>query len=85
MEFLPDPIGDRTVKTLDPPPNKPLRESVIYPNKGKICPISSLMYSGAEKDVPDWKFLKDFLVKEGSLTKPQLLKLLKDGIAMFSK
>jgi hypothetical protein len=35
MELLPDPANDRFVPTLDPPPNKPLAEDVLYPYKGE--------------------------------------------------
>ena len=35
MELLPDPANDRFVPTLEPPPNKPLAEDVLYPYKGE--------------------------------------------------
>ena len=40
---------------------------------------------GGERDKPDWKLLKDFLLKEGPIKKEQVVKILKDGIAMLSK
>lgn len=43
MEFLPDPLGDRTVKDLPPPPNKPLKDSVLYPYKGIPFPFLNLI------------------------------------------
>ena len=39
---------------------------------------------GADKDKPDWKAVKDFLLKEGPMKKEQVVKLLRDGIAMMS-
>lgn len=38
MEILKDPCGDRHVKTLPPPPNKPLSDALLYPNKGTALP-----------------------------------------------
>lgn len=35
MELLPDPTKDRFVKTLTPPPHKPLAPSMLYPYSGK--------------------------------------------------
>ena len=34
MELLPDPIRDRFVKTVEPPPNKPLTDALLYPYRG---------------------------------------------------
>jgi serine/threonine-protein phosphatase 2B catalytic subunit len=38
-----------------------------------------------EKSKPDWKLLKDFLLKEGPMRKDQVSKLLRDGIALMGK
>ena len=35
MECLIDPLGDRVVKTVNPPPHKPLSTHLIFPNKDK--------------------------------------------------
>lgn len=61
MELLKDPANDRVVKTLKPPPLKPLDRKVLYPErlKGK----------------PDWKLLRDHLHKEGRLAKDDLIRL----------
>ncbi len=42
MELLPDPTGDRKVPTLDPPPNKPLSDKILYPYKGMPLAYTSL-------------------------------------------
>lgn len=73
MDVLPDPCKDRYVKTLPPPPNKALPENLLFP------------YKGEDKVKPDWKQLKDFLLKEGPMKKEQVVKILKDGIALLSK
>ena len=35
MEPLIDPLGDRVVKTLKPPPHKPLSSHLLFPIKNK--------------------------------------------------
>ena len=72
MELLPDPVNDRFVKSIPPPPNKPLPESLLYPHKGisiSFQPQNPKLSLGADKDKPDWKLLKDFLLREGPFTK----------------
>ena len=34
---------------------------------------------------PDWRLLKEFLMKEGPLKKEQVTRILKDGINLMSK
>ncbi len=73
MDVLPDPYDDRSVKTVECPPNKALPDNILYPYKG----ISLYWYQyansdlavGADKDKPDWRLLKDFMMKEGPLRK----------------
>lgn len=36
MELLPDPLKDRFVKTVEPPPHKPLNDNILWPGKGNI-------------------------------------------------
>ena len=43
------------------------------------------MSIGEDKNKPDWKCIKEFLLKEGPLRKDQVLKLLRDAIAVLSK
>jgi hypothetical protein len=38
---------------------------------------------GADKEKPDWKCLKDFLLREGPISKETVTKILKDGINMM--
>ena len=73
MELLPDPYGDRACKSTPCPPNKPLSNETLYP------------YKGGDKDKPDWKCLKDFMLREGPLKKDQVVKILKDSTSLFSK
>ena len=38
MEPLPDPIKDRVVKTIKPPPHRPLARESMFPEKLKGIP-----------------------------------------------
>jgi len=53
---LPDPCNDRPVTEQDCPSliNKPLEEDVMFP---------------APTGKPDWRLLKDFMAREGPVTK----------------
>ena len=33
MEPLLDPVGDRVMKDIVPPPHKPISDELLYPNK----------------------------------------------------
>lgn len=73
LSLLPDPYGDRSAKSIDPPPNKPLENSYLYPLSGTNCPklqtiIRALIKNndiGADATKPDWKLIKQFLLREG--------------------
>jgi len=68
MEFLPDPLNDRTCKDLPPFVNKAVSDDVLFPKKddGSV--------------VVDWKLLEDFMSKEGPLEKRQVLKIIEQGV-----
>ncbi len=36
VDILPDAIGDRVVKTVELPPNKPLNPKLLYPYSGNL-------------------------------------------------
>ena len=50
--------------------NKPLEDDVLFSQEGGN---------------PDWKLLKDFLSREGPITKPQCVRLLQLTIDMLKK
>ena len=37
-----------------------------------------------ENDIPDWKVLKDYMAREGPLTKVQIMRLLTAALQLFS-
>jgi hypothetical protein len=43
MEPLPDPDSDRVMKDIIPPPHKPLTDELLFPNKGKLKRLMSLI------------------------------------------
>jgi serine/threonine-protein phosphatase 2B catalytic subunit len=47
--------------------NKPIEDSALF---------------GAN-DMPDWRLLKDFLDREGPISKPQIMRLLMSTLQMF--
>ena len=68
--MLPDPIPDRTLTDAQCPfmINRPIEDNVLFD-----------VY-----DVPDWRLLKDFMAREGSLTKEQMIRLLNAALEKFS-
>ena len=61
MEPLSDPLSDRVVKSLPPPPHRPISHDFLFP---------------AHSQVPDWRLLQSHLHNEGRLTKADCLELL---------
>ena len=49
--------------------NKPIEDSALF----------------GENDLPDWRLLKDFLAREGPISKPQIMRLLMSTLQMFSQ
>jgi len=71
MDPLLDPLKDRKIKKVKPPPHRPLQENIMFPKKGS--------------DKPDWKLVRDHLKKEGTIAKPQLKRLIKAGNKILRK
>ena len=74
MEPLPDPLDDRVMKDVLPPPQKPLSKALLYPKKSKNWKIKQ--FKLITDNIPDWKVLRDHLAREGKLTKADLLELI---------
>lgn len=64
MDSLNDPMNDRHIKSVRPPPHRPLSRQLIWPNKNS--------------NKPDWKIIKDHLSKEGRIEKEDLVRLVAD-------
>ena len=71
MEPLLDPKGDRFVKSVKPPPHRPLYKHLIWP--GGKCNLR-IKLKIIEK--PDWKMIRDNLAKEGRIDKIDFIKLI---------
>jgi len=61
MELLSDPLRDRAIKSVRPPPHRPLEHDLMFPPSlnGK----------------PDWRTIRDHLYKEGRIAKEDLIQL----------
>lgn len=90
MEPLPDPLDDRVMKDVLPPPQKPLSRALLYPKKSKL--IKNLIETKIKNkikqkflkldNIPDWKVLRDHLAREGKLTKSDLLELVNTFVSI---
>ena len=62
FSLLPDPIPDRKLNDTECPKiiNKSLEDSQLWDSN----------------DLPNWRTLKDFLAREGPISKPQIMRLL---------
>ena len=69
MEPLADPLNDRAVVGLIPPPSRPLLTSLLFPNSGNI---------------PNWRILRDHLQKEGRISKADCLQLITQASQLLS-
>jgi len=69
MDPLLDPLKDRVVKTVKPPPHRPLARNLMFPDR--------------LKNKPDWKVIRDHLQKEGRIAKEDLIKLVNDANKLF--
>lgn len=65
MEPLLDPLNNRIVKDITPPPHRPLERLQLYP-RGIAYP-------------PDWEKLKTHLESEGRLSKPDIFLLIRQA------
>ena len=77
MDLLKDPVNDRMVKTLKPPPHRPLSRNLMFPDK-----LKSKVYYNIDK--PDWKLIRDHLHREGRIAKEELFKLVADCNKLLS-
>jgi serine/threonine-protein phosphatase 2B catalytic subunit len=65
MEPLLDPVGDRVMKDIIPPPHRPLSDEQLYPNKSKKSVIVNQLVSNA----PNCELLKSHMYREGRVSK----------------
>ena len=69
MEPLVDPFNDRIIRSLPPPPHRPLTSDMVFGNN----------------NVPDWKMLIQNFVKGGRVHKELAIKIVKMATAIFKK
>ena len=61
MKEISDPFDDRVIKKVSPPPKLPMSRKILFPKKNNI---------------PDWNALKEHLIKEGKLAKPDMIEII---------
>ena len=91
MELLKDPLGDRPIKTVPLPIHsaKPISDRALFPHhtgKLKLMNIYNcfLKIEGSSAPaIPDWRLVKDQLMREGKLTKSQVNRILRDSIGVL--
>ena len=86
MEPLSDPIKDRQVKNLKPPPHKPLDKALLWPEKLKSTSreLLAIFTKIIKKDKPDWKLLRTHLQKEGRIYKDDLIRIVNETNKLLS-
>ena len=70
--ILPDPLNDREIKDVNPPPHQDMPVKLLFPNS-------------KTPEIPDWKTLKSYLTKEGKISKKDLLSLLSKFTSIVKK
>lgn len=68
FELLPDPLKDRVIHEVNPPPHKPLSREILF-----------------QKNVPNWKILKDFYTLEGRLSKQDIMTIINSFTKLVQK
>lgn len=70
FSLLPDPLPDRALTDAQCAKiiNRPVEDNKLW----------------NDQDLPDWRLLKDFLAREGPISKPQIMKLLMKTLRLFS-
>lgn len=79
MEPLSDPLGDRIVKTVTPPPHRPLDSEHIFAPPGTD-------FKDPNAPLPvDWKLIMKNFQKNGRLSKEATIRLLRAALDVFKK
>jgi serine/threonine-protein phosphatase 2B catalytic subunit len=80
MEPLLDPLDDRVMKDLEPPPALPLADELLFP----IRPDAKKS-KGRSRKTPDWRALRDHFNKEGRVSKEHCHQILNDALSCLKK
>lgn len=73
LVLLPDPLGDRVIKEVNPPPHKPIPSKLVFSN------------IGINSRIPNWVVLKECFTREAKLSKIDLLKIVNDFTEVVKK
>jgi serine/threonine-protein phosphatase 2B catalytic subunit len=84
MEPLLDPVGDRVMKDIVPPPHKPIADELLYPNKCIEQFYRTILTFTLASTIPNWELLKNHMYREGRVSKEHCQKILRDTLALIS-
>jgi serine/threonine-protein phosphatase 2B catalytic subunit len=73
MEELPDPYKDRPCKECQPFIHKPPKDTDLFPHKG------------VDAKKPDWKYLREYLSREGPILKKHVMSIINAFIEITKK
>ena len=79
VEATPTPEETRFSLLPDPIPDRKLTDEECPRMINKPVEDSQLW----DGDLPNWRLLKDFLAREGPITKPQIMRLLTAALQLF--
>ncbi len=83
-----EPVADdRVISTVKRPPMRPIAPSLMYPDPSTNFSFQWLVYINTigNPNVPDLEIIRKHLFDEGSIAKPELIKLIKDVTQLMSK
>lgn len=72
MKTLCDPKNDRVVKSVKPPPHKPLSSQLLWDN-------------ASDQNLPNWKILRNHMKREGKLLKKDIAKIIEVALEIFKR
>lgn len=67
-ELLSDPLDNRVVKSLLPPPHRPIHKQRLF----------------LKSNVIDWEYLMDFMKKEGRVAKTEFMEIISKAKEILS-
>ena len=84
MEPLLDPVGDRVMKDIIPPPHKTIADELLYPSKSKHSIEPKFLILSVASTIPNWELLKNHMYREGRVSREHCQKILRDTLALIS-
>ena len=80
MDPLLDPLSDRVMKDIIPPPHRPISDEILYTVKS-----TEGILTHTDSVTPNWEQLKSHMYREGRVSKEHCHRILRDTLAIISK